>query len=375
MRDSDKLQLDRRKFLAGTAATGIAGLAGCASGPDGQDETDGGQSGDSDSGDQGGDSDSGDQSGDSGSVTWEIGTPGEGSLNFVAAQGFARVLDEGGSSVDLSVGSYSGNEEAIRLVGRGDNAMATGPNILGAAAFNSSNPVEGINFSGDRAVQSAPYQTFSFANLRSHWVTLDDSIETVEDLRGKRVSVATVGSQFIFLAQLSIAGVLEDVEPVNNDWSDIPFALNEGRVDVALGYTFSETVTPGWHQDMAGYEGINLVPYTDSQLQNFEESPLMRLAPVPANELYEADIGVDEVQAPTSDYALWLGQDTSEDAAYDFVETIFDNPEQVQEFHGALGEFDPESAVSGLASDIPVHPGVAQYYQDNDLWRDGLTSG
>jgi len=305
-------------------------------------------------------------------VSWEIGTPGEGSLNYVSSQGFARMLDEQDAPVNLQVGSYSGNEEAIRLAGRGDIMMATGPNILGGAAYDSSNPVEGINFAGDRSVQNPPHQTLSFANLRSYWVTLDDSIDTVEDLRGKRVSVATVGSQFIFLAALSIAGVLEDVETVNNDWSDIPFALNEGRVDVGLGYTFSSDVSPGWHENMAGYEDIQVVPYTEEQLQNFEETPLMRLAPVLVNDLYTADLDVDEVMCPTSDYAMWISPDASEGHAYQFAKAIMENYEQVQEFHGALGAFDPETAVGGLASGIPVHSGFAQYYKDNDLWRDDL---
>jgi len=167
----------------GTERGGLAvGLAGCTGNSGGSDSDDGNTDG------------SDDENGDSGSETedvrWRAGTPGEGSSTFAIANGLSRILDEQESSIDLEVASYSGSNEAIRLVGRGEDEMAGSALPLAAAANRDEEPVPDgpADFTGDNALEYKPVQALNFLDFRMYWITLEgNDIETVDDFEGKDI--------------------------------------------------------------------------------------------------------------------------------------------------------------------------------------------
>lgn len=351
--------ISRRAVLKG-AISPVVLLAGCATGPDGSSP--GGTPARSPEL----------TDGDSDSNVWILGTPGEGLQSHIAGQAFARVLDEHSDALSLQVQSYSGSEESIRLLGRGDIDVAVASNYLGAAARTSSNPIEGVDFMGERAIDEPILQSMSYMDLRLFFVTLDDDLQTTADLAGKTVNVGPPGAAWLSIAAFDTIGILDDVELVNTNFTDVPFSLKEGRVDATLGTAALGVTPPPYIQNMREYD-VSVVQYTVDHLRQLEESTVFTTGDVQIGEFFERDFDVESIPAATQNFQFWLPKSADDSLAYEFAKRSLEYASEIQNFAQFLQKFTPSYAASGLMTDVPVHPGVAKYYKDHDLWSSNLT--
>lgn len=346
-----RMSYNRRHFIKAAGVTGIAGLAGCiGNGGDGGSEV------------------------ESDTTDWSFGITREGTIGYVKASGWARIFDQADTDISLTLNTTGGSEEAYRLCAAGENHITRGTSAMGMASYNEeSRP--GANFGEDNAVPTVPQQVMAVSDLRPFWVTLDDSIESIEDLQGKTVHNGAAGSRFVGAIPFDSIGMLSDMELTQGDWSDIPFALEEGRVDAAYTYVMaSGTSLPGWAEQLANMDNLRVLEFTDDHIQTFEEDAYLNVTEVPVNEVFPFETNVDTVQSPAAQYQWSVHPDLSDENVQEFCEVSFANTSEIQDIHDALGLFNDEYAVEGLTQ-APVHPGAVQWYKDNDLWNDDLIEG
>lgn len=343
-----RMSYNRRRVIKAVGAAGIAGLAGCIGG-------DGG----------------GDVSEDA--TDWSFGITREGTIGYVKASGWARIFDEADTDISLTLNTTGGSEEAYRLISAGENHIARGTSAMGMASYNEeSRP--GANFGGDNTLSPVPQQVMACSDLRPFWVTLNDDIQSIEDLQGATVHNGAAGSRFVGAIPFDSIG-MDDIELTQGDWSDIPFALEEDRVDAAYTYVMGGgTSLPGWAEQLANMDDLRVLEFSDEQIQTFEEDPYLNVTEVPVSEVFPFETNVDSVQSPTAQYQWYVHPDLNEESVREFCEVSFGHVEEIQEVHDALGLFDEEYAVEGLTQS-PVHPGAVQWYKDNDLWNDDLIEG
>ncbi|MFC7157075.1 TAXI family TRAP transporter solute-binding subunit [Halomarina halobia] len=344
------MSCNRRQFIRAVGVTGAVGMAGCIGG------------------------DIGGGSGISSDATdWSFGITREGTIGYVKASGWARVFDQADTEISLTLNTTGGSEEAYRLCAAGENHITRGTSAMGMASYNEeSRP--GANFGSDNAVPTVPQQVMAVSDLRPFWVTPDDSIQSIEDLQGKTVHNGAAGSRFVGAIPFDSIG-LNNVELMQGDWSDIPFALEEGRVDAAYAYVMaSGTSLPGWAEQLASMDNLRILEFSDSHVQKFQEDPYLNVTEVPVSEVFPFETNVDTVKSPTAQYQWYVHPDLSAENVQEFCEVSFNHVNELQGVHDALGLFNPEYAVEGLAK-APVHPGAAQWYRDNDLWNDDLIEG
>lgn len=378
MPNQDLVPSSRRGFIRSTGLAGLTiGLAGCSGQGDGGQETETTTTTTTESDEA---DDSGDNNQGQSDTQLTAETPGSGSLGYAILQGMARILDESGGGPQLSVGTNASAERALRLMGRGDISMTHVPGLYGVMAYQELNPFEGADFSGERALDIKPVQAIPTAQINFWWGAVDDAYQTVDDLRGESVSVASVGAQSVYFTFLYAAAgdstdLIDAIEPVNMEYSQVPSGLQEGRIAAGPNYVLSNGVTPGWAEEMLGFDNIHAVDYTEEMVQGLEDSALVRPVTVDTDEVYQRDISDGETTAVGLDYGAWVREDLPEDDVYNFTKTVLDNYEQLQEFHAALSELTPESVVEGLNPSVPVHPGAARYFKEEDLWSDDLTTG
>jgi len=365
--DSDRHSLVKRRNVLKASAGGLALLAGC--------------TGDNGNGDGNGNGNGGGTATptEASTATPEapaqltMGTPGEGSLGAVIGTGFARVVDQSESPTKIQANNYSGSEEAVRLIGRDEIDLATANTMLGVPAHNSTNPVEGIDFTGDKALDTKPVQVFGYTDLRAWWLTMSDSdIETTADFAGKTLTVGPPGVSYFYKALLGEMGIIDEVETVNNEFSDVPFAVKEGRVDASFAYNFAGQSTPGWHKNLESSD-VKIIPYAEEHIQNLQDSDLFILQEQDVSQYYQQIDEETVVQQAANPYVLQANPNSSELGVYNITKDLLENADETREFHNALALFEPEYAVNGLATSVPVHPGAARYLKEEDLWRDELT--
>lgn len=337
----------RRRFLKVAGVAGTVSIAGCLTG-DGSDVS---------------------------GTDWNMGITGEGTIGYVHASGWARVFDEADTDITLSLNTTGGSEEAYRLCAQGENHLARGTSAMGLASANeTSRP--GADFSGDNAAETVPQQGMGFSDLRPFWVTFDNQMETISDLEGKDIAAGPTGSYFVGAIPFDTVGLIDSVNLETSDFDDVPFALEEERVDACYVYTMGDgTSLPGWAEQMASWEELNILEFTDEQIQMIEEDPMLTTPEAPVSEAFEFDPGVDTVVTPGAPYQWYFHEDIEPDLVHEFMEVTFNNLETLQNHDAALSQFDAQYAYDGLVEGAPVHPGAVEWYEDNDLWDDTHEEG
>ena len=193
-------------------------------------------------------------------------------------------------------------------------------------------------------------------------ITLDPSIKSVADLAGKTVSIGAAGSGTYYNAIdiLGVYGLTEaDIRPVYQSFGDSAESLQDGKIDAAFIVAGAPTVAVS---SLAATNTVYLVGLDDSHIAD-----LIAISPYYSSYTITADTyGTDADVTTVAVGAVVIVSDTvSEDAAYAFVSTIFENAGALAELHGKGAELDAEFAAS--ITDVPYHPGAAKYFAEQGI--------
>ncbi len=185
-------------------------------------------------------------------------------------------------------------------------------------------------------------------------VTLDPSIKSVADLKGKTVSVGETGSGVYFNAIDILAAydmTLEDIKPTYQSFGDSTEALQDGKIDA--GFIVSGAPTTAI-TSLAATRDVYLVELDDAHIEKLvAASPYYTKNVIPADAYgLEADATTVAVGA-----VIIARDDISEDAAYDVISGIFNDVDGLG--HDKKSELSLEFAAS--VTDVPYHPGAAKY--------------
>ena len=191
-------------------------------------------------------------------------------------------------------------------------------------------------------------------------VTMNPDIKTVEDLRGKSVSIGAQGSGVYFNA-VDVLGcygmTIEDITPVYQSFGDSADSLKDGKIDAAFIVAGAPTTAI---TDLSTSGQVYLVSLDDEHIEK-----LIEMSPYYSAYTVSADTyGMPEDAKTVAVAAMVIARnDVSEDAIYTFVSTIFENADQLQ--HGKAAELNLEFASS--ISSVPYHPGAARYFAEKGI--------
>ncbi|MDQ0060481.1 TAXI family TRAP transporter solute-binding subunit [Paenibacillus harenae] len=192
-------------------------------------------------------------------------------------------------------------------------------------------------------------------------VTLADSgIETVEDLKGKKVSVGAPGSGTFANAEqiLEIHGItLKDINALHLAFDESVEGIQDGNIAAA----FITAGTPtGSVESLSAIKGVNIIGITDEKAD-----ALIKKYPYYAKDVIkagtyklEADVTTVAVQA-----MLVARSNLSESLVYDITKALFENTDKITHAKGAY--ISAESALDGIG--IELHPGAAKYFKEKGL--------
>jgi len=205
----------------------------------------------------------------------------------------------------------------------------------------------------------------------NQWVTFADSgIESLDDIRGKKLFAGPHGSAAAGVAQ----GVLQadtgmvagdDYELVNLDWPSGPQALIDGQIDVFMRPT---NLPSADIQQIATMRPIRLLGWADATLNS---EGLQAEVAVPGTTPGIMPVGVYEDrqvnEADVNVIAYWAGvgvhKDVSDDVVYAMTKAWWENAKNFYKANpGSEASLGPVNAFSELYS--PLHPGALRYYEE-----------
>lgn len=189
-------------------------------------------------------------------------------------------------------------------------------------------------------------------------VTVDPSIKTVADLKGKKVSIGASGSGVYFNA-VDVLGVYDldadkDIVPTYQSFGDSAEALKDGQIDAAFIVAGAPTTAV---TDLASGRDIALVSLDDEHIDKLIASSPYYSKNVIAKDVY----GTAEDCTTVAIGAVVLARDDVSDAdVYNFLYGTFEDIPNLS--HGKAAELDLDFATSITA--VGYHPGAVAYYAD-----------
>lgn len=194
-------------------------------------------------------------------------------------------------------------------------------------------------------------------------VTMDPSIKSVADLKGKAVSIGAPGSGVYFNAMdvLDAAGLTDkDIKAQYQSFADSADALKDGKIDAA--FIVAGPPTPAI-TELCTTNSAYLVPIDGEVAEKLMSSnPFYTVHTIPAG-TYAGQ--KDDVNTVTVKATLIVSADASEDDVYALTAAIFDNAEAITAENAKGAELSLENATSGMP--VPFHKGAAKYFEEKGI--------
>ncbi|MGM0851839.1 MAG: TAXI family TRAP transporter solute-binding subunit [Bacillota bacterium] len=283
-----------------------------------------------------------------------IATGGTGGTYYPLGGTFAKIIqDETGIKASASTSGASAENMASIKDGKTEIAF-TQTDIASYAS-------EGTEMFSDNKVENARGIATLYPETIQIVTTKDSGIKSVEDLKGKVVSVGEAGSGTLLNAKqiLEVHGIaLEDLEARNLSFDDSTTGIQDGTIDAA----FITSGTPtGAVEGLAATEDITIVPVESGKISELiEKYPYYSEDEIPSGTYSKVDEAVTTVAVRAM---LVTNADISEDVIYDVTKAIFENTDSITHAKGEL--IKAEDGLKGMG--IELHPGAKKYFDEKGV--------
>ena len=283
--------------------------------------------------------------------TLTFATGGTGGVYYPYGGGIANLLSSQLDGTVVTVQETNASVDNMQLLASGQAQLAFGLGDVVSDAANGENTF------------SEPLPICSLGNIYNNFThvftTADTGVKSIEDVRGKRVSVGAVGSASEVTADriLQAAGLdpQADIERAQLGVAETVAAIQDGTVDVGF---WSGGLPTGAIVDLASTDDLVLIPtaeYVDEMAQQYGDYYFAD--DIPAN-TYEGQAEASpQVVSPN---ILVVRNDMDEQLQQDITRTIFENKEQLLTVHPAAEELDPATADD--VTFIETCPGAKTYF-------------
>ena len=190
-------------------------------------------------------------------------------------------------------------------------------------------------------------------------VPADSKINSIADLKGKRVAVGSAGGGTIFPFEAAFATygmTMKDIVPSYISYNDGFLQLADGNVDAALslsGYPAAAVM------EYTATKSIKFVNIDDSKFDSIiKTNPYFSRVVVPAATY---NMPADGVAIGISN-VLIVHSDADNDIVYAITKSIFDN---LPEFVSANANAKDVSIATAKKASIATHPGAQKYFDEH----------
>lgn len=272
--------------------------------------------------------------GDSGSI--HLGTGDEGGTYYT----YGKKLED--LSSDITIKTTAGSEANLRLLDKGyiDAAIAQSDSI-------------------DISTTNCSALTGLYTEAVQLIVRKDSGINSIEQLRGKRVSIGKEESGVIRNAnQIFLAAglTLDDVSVYHLSFSEAAGALEKGEIDAFFCTAGAPTKVVSNLFDKGNAKIVGLDDELMKRLMNLY--PGYNACTIPAGS-YKGQ--TEDVVTVGLRAVLVVSPSMKDSDARNLLETIINNSEKLNQDIVTDGKIDADAAV--LSVGIPFHPAAAEYFE------------
>ena len=194
-------------------------------------------------------------------------------------------------------------------------------------------------------------------------ITMDENINSIEDLKGKSVSIGEIGSGVYFnaLDVLNAAGItIDDIKPQYLSFEASKESLKDGKIKAAFLVAGAPTTAI---TELATTNGVKLINIEgDLRDKIMAECPYYAIKQIPAD-TYPGQ--PDPIETITVKATIIVAESLDEDTVYNMTAAIFDHAEEIALENAKGNELNVMNATEGMTA--PFHKGAAKYYEEHGI--------
>ncbi len=290
-----------------------------------------------------------------GAVTLNMATGGTSGTYYGFSGVVAQVLNEKlADTLTINVESTGASAANIDLVDLGSDQLAIVQNDVMYYAYSAT----------DMYAEKTPYESYSAVmSCYPEYVQIiaNKDITSIDDLKGKKVSVGDAGSGVEFNARQILAAygidIDADIEKNNQGFADSADSLKNGTIDAAFVVAGYPTTAVS---ELASTYDFNILAVDQEHADALmSEYGFYTYGVIPGGTYGPV---AEDVPAVAVMATIIARNDVPEDTVYALIKGIFDNQEEIATAHAKGAELSVETAVSGI--DIPFHAGATKYFTE-----------
>ena len=280
-------------------------------------------------------------------------TGGTGGTYYPLGGAIAKIVsDETGIKTD----ALSSNASADNIIALNDGEAEIAFTQTDVAAY----AIDGINNFKDQKIEGIQALGSLYPETVQIITTEKSGIKTVNDLKGKKVSVGAPGSGTYVSAEqiLEVYGLnMKDIRAQHLDFGESVGGIQDGNIDAA--FITAGTPTGAVEQSTATAK-VNVLPIDGEEAKKLiDKYPFYGV-----DTIKEGTYGLaNDVDSVAVLAMLVVQKALPEDAVYNITKAIYENLDKIA--HAKAKEISLDKALDGIGFDL--HPGAKKYYEEKGL--------
>lgn len=285
-----------------------------------------------------------------------IGTGGTGGVYYPYGGGVAELWNKYVKDVRAVAEVTGASVENIKLAHKAETVVGE---VMGDVAF------EAYNGKGrfDEKPQDVVGMFAMYQNVY-HVVALKKSgINSLQDLKGKRISVGSPGSGTEYKSNLVLnaLGIPYDSFDVKRlSFVENSNALKDGTIDVGIWSVGPPTSSI---MDLSTTHEIKIIPFSDEEIQKVTAAyPYYSPAVLPKGMYTSVD---EDVRTLSVWNVAICTRSLADDLVYELVKAVFEHQDYLIKVYPGAKDTTAENTVN--FSPVPLHPGAIKYIEEKGI--------
>lgn len=286
-----------------------------------------------------------------------LATGGTSGTYYPFGGAIANIWNTKIEKMNVTAQATGASAENLRLISKGDAEFATVQNDVMDYAYNGTDMFEGQKLPNLASIGTLYPEVVQIAASAS------SGIKTIDDLRGKRVSVGDAGSGVEFNAKQILEGYgisFSDIKKNNLSFKESAEGLQNGTLDACF---VTAGVPNSALQELAFTAGLVLIPVNGEKADAIcSKYGFYTKTVIPAGTYKGTDTDTEALSIKAT---LAVNANLDENTVYTMTKTLFENLDELGAAHAKGKEVTAKSAVTGIS--VPFHPGAAKYFKEIGL--------
>ena len=284
-----------------------------------------------------------------------IGTGGTAGVYYPLGGGFAAALSKHVPGMQATAEVTGGSVSNLQLI-------ATGKPYIGFTMVDAAK--DALDGTGKFKEKVNLRTLLVLYPNRMHVVsTTSTGIKTLKDLKGKRVSVGSIGSATEVMTTRLLEAVGVEVQRERLSVAESVNALKDGKIDA---FTWVGGLPTAGVTDLASTPGvtIQMIDHTEAIPAMVKKYGNLYYPDVIPMSTYKGMAADNKIASIAN--ILVASADMSDETAYNIVKTIIEKREDLKLVHKAAGEIEAKNQ-KNAATPVPFHPGAMKYFKEKGI--------